>query len=115
MARNVYECMFLLDPNSYARDPAGSAQKVQGLVESSGGKILASLALDSRDEWSQCGLVTQKPLRLPPEPIRYAGGRMVREAVRRKDLAEASGQEPSRAMVWLASLAPAGLEDKSNT
>ncbi len=42
LARNVYECMFLLDPNSYARDPAGSAQKIQSLVESSGGKILAS-------------------------------------------------------------------------
>jgi small subunit ribosomal protein S6 len=34
--------MFLLDPNSYARDPSGSAQKVQNLVESSGGKVLAS-------------------------------------------------------------------------
>jgi small subunit ribosomal protein S6 len=42
LARNVYECMFLLDPNSYARDPAGSAQKIQNLVESSGGKVLAS-------------------------------------------------------------------------
>jgi small subunit ribosomal protein S6 len=34
--------MFLLDPNSYARDPSGMANKVQGLVENSGGKILAS-------------------------------------------------------------------------
>ena len=42
MARNVYECMFLLDPNSYARDPGGSAQRIQNLVESAGGKILAS-------------------------------------------------------------------------
>lgn len=42
MARAVYECMFLLDPNSYARDPGGAAQKIQGLVESAGGKILAS-------------------------------------------------------------------------
>lgn len=42
MARNVYECMFLLDPNSYARDPSGSAHKLQTLVESTGGKILAS-------------------------------------------------------------------------
>lgn len=42
LARNVYECMFLLDPNSYARDPSGMAQRVQNLVESAGGKVLAS-------------------------------------------------------------------------
>ena len=42
LARIVYECMFLLDPNSYARDPAGSAQKIQTIVESAGGKVLAS-------------------------------------------------------------------------
>ncbi len=42
LARACYECMFLLDSNSYARDPGGSAQKVLTLVESSGGKILAS-------------------------------------------------------------------------
>jgi small subunit ribosomal protein S6 len=34
--------MFLLDPNSYARDPSGMAQRVQNLVESAGGKVLAS-------------------------------------------------------------------------
>ncbi len=42
LARACYECMFLLDSNSYARDPGGSAQKVLTLIESSGGKILAS-------------------------------------------------------------------------
>ncbi len=42
LARACYECMFLLDSNSYTRDPSGSAQKVLALVESSGGKILAS-------------------------------------------------------------------------
>ena len=42
LARTVYECMFLLDPNVYARDPAGWAQKAQTVVESSGGKVLAS-------------------------------------------------------------------------
>jgi small subunit ribosomal protein S6 len=34
--------MFLLDPNSYARDPAGMAQRIQGLIENTGGRILAS-------------------------------------------------------------------------
>lgn len=34
--------MFLLDPNSYARDPAGAAQRIQNLVETVGGKVLAS-------------------------------------------------------------------------
>jgi small subunit ribosomal protein S6 len=34
--------MFILDPNSYARDPAGMAQKIQSVTESVGVKILAS-------------------------------------------------------------------------
>ena len=50
-----------------------------------GGRILASLALDLRDEWSQCALV--QPLRrdFPPEPMKYWGGLMVRAAIERKD------------------------------
>jgi putative aminophosphonate oxidoreductase len=78
-----------------------------------GGKILASLALETSNEWSESGLVTRNPGLLPPEPVRFAGAQVVREAVRRKDLAEARGEEPRRAIAWLASLAPAGLEDKS--
>ena len=50
-----------------------------------GGRILAALVRDAGDEWAGTGLV--RPLRrdFPPEPFRYAGGLLVRGAIRRKD------------------------------
>jgi putative aminophosphonate oxidoreductase len=78
-----------------------------------GGKILASLALEVDDEWSGSALVDRSPEKLPPEPIRFVGARFVREAVVRKERAEARGEEPSRLAAQLAKLAPAGMEDKN--
>ena len=46
---------------------------------------------------------------LPPEPIRYIGGQMVRAAAQAKDLAEDAGRKPGRLVNKLAALAPAGL------
>lgn len=77
-----------------------------------GGKILASLALSLDNEWSGSPLVDQRFARLPPEPIRFVGAHLVREAVRRKERAEAAGEPPSRIAVALAGLVPAGLEDR---
>jgi putative aminophosphonate oxidoreductase len=75
-----------------------------------GGDILASLALGADDEWSRCGLARGPAGRgLPPEPIRYLGGRLVREAVARKERAEDHGRRPPPRAVALAKLAPAGL------
>lgn len=42
LAANVYECMFLLDSNRYARDPAGVSAELNALVEHCGGTILVS-------------------------------------------------------------------------
>lgn len=42
MAKNVYELMLILDPNAYAKDPAGSAESIKTLVESCEGTVLAS-------------------------------------------------------------------------
>ncbi|SDS23058.1 Glycine/D-amino acid oxidase [Halopseudomonas litoralis] len=78
-----------------------------------GGRILASLALERRDEWSQCALVGRHNRTFPPEPFRYLGGTLVRNAVIRKERAEMQGAAPSKIDLLLASLAPAGLEDKS--
>lgn len=77
-----------------------------------GGKILASLALDRRDEWSAYPLVERPAGRFPPEPIRYVGAHIVRAAVARKERAEIEDRKPSRLAVKLSRLAPAGLEDK---
>jgi glycine/D-amino acid oxidase-like deaminating enzyme len=74
-----------------------------------GGRILASLALGLDDEWSRCGLVRSPPGSLPPEPVRYVGGQIVKRAVARNELAAEQGRKPHRIDVALASLAPAGL------
>lgn len=42
MLENVYECMFLLDANAYARNSAGAADGIQKMVDQFGGKMLAS-------------------------------------------------------------------------
>lgn len=42
MAKNVYELMLILEPNAYAKDPAGSAEAVKALVEKCEGTVLAS-------------------------------------------------------------------------
>ena len=76
-----------------------------------GGKILASLALRLQNEWSACPLVDQKFQRFPPEPIRYLGAHVVRNAVRRKERAEAQGRSPLRIDTALSRLVPSGLED----
>ena len=78
-----------------------------------GGKILASLALGRKDEWSGHPLVGRFTGRFPPEPIRFFGAHVVRGAVARKERAEMAGRKPSPLDVRLAKLAPRGLEDKS--
>jgi glycine/D-amino acid oxidase-like deaminating enzyme len=74
-----------------------------------GGRILASLALGRMDAWSRCGLVRRPPGGLPPEPLRYAGGRVVQAAVKRKEDAEDAHRAPSRLDMAIARLAPSGL------
>jgi len=74
-----------------------------------GGRILASLALERRDEWSETPLVGAEGAPLPLEPFRYIGGRMVRAAVGRKERAEDAGRKATMLDRFLASLAPAGL------
>ena len=74
-----------------------------------GGKILAALALDRRDEWSDSPLVGATGSALPREPVRYIGGTLVRAAAKRKDRAEDEGRAPSWPVRRLAALAPAGM------
>jgi glycine/D-amino acid oxidase-like deaminating enzyme len=77
-----------------------------------GGRILASLALGRRDEWSDHPLVGGRIGGFPPAAIRFVGGHLVRAAVVRKERAEAEGKPVSRLIAAIAGLAPAGLEDK---
>jgi glycine/D-amino acid oxidase-like deaminating enzyme len=75
-----------------------------------GGKILAALALGHHNEWSGCGLITGSARSFPPEPIRFVGAHIVKEAIRRKEDAEALEKRPPRLAVALPKLAPTGLE-----
>lgn len=78
-----------------------------------GGKILSSLVLGIDNEWSQCGLAKGPLGQFPPEPFRWLGAMMVRNAVRRKEEAEDNEQTPWLWDKWLAKLAgPAGKADK---
>jgi glycine/D-amino acid oxidase-like deaminating enzyme len=56
------------------------------------GRILASLALDRRDQWTGLPLVEPEPVRVPPEPLRYVGGTIVRRALLRKERLEEEGR-----------------------
>ena len=56
-----------------------------------GGRILASLALDSRDELTRLALVEPASTSVPPEPLRWIGGNLIRTAFLRKEAAEERG------------------------
>lgn len=62
-----------------------------------GGQILASLALGSHDEWTALPLVERRARRLPPEPFRYVGGRLVRWGTLSSEEAIGAGRRPSAA------------------
>jgi glycine/D-amino acid oxidase-like deaminating enzyme len=73
------------------------------------GRILASLALGLRDEWSECGLVGHRAKRWPAEPIRFAGGSVMKWALTRIERAHDAGREPGLLETTLVDLAPTGL------
>jgi glycine/D-amino acid oxidase-like deaminating enzyme len=62
-----------------------------------GGQILASLALGARDEWTALPLVDRPSRRLPPEPFRYVGGRLVRWGTLASEEGLAAGRRPRAA------------------
>jgi glycine/D-amino acid oxidase-like deaminating enzyme len=69
-----------------------------------GGEILARLALDRRDELTRLALVDPEPKRMPPEPLRWAGGSLIRSALVRADRADDDGRRADPATRFLAGL-----------
>jgi glycine/D-amino acid oxidase-like deaminating enzyme len=68
------------------------------------GRILADLALDERTEFTAAPLIDPHHARVPPEPFRNLGGRLVRRALIRKERKEdeGAGVDPiTRALVDL--------------
>ena len=69
-----------------------------------GGEILARLALDRRDELTRLALVDPERKLMPPEPLRWAGGSVIRRALVRSDAAEAAGRRPDAITRFVAGL-----------
>ena len=62
-----------------------------------GGRILAALAAGKRDdEAASLPIVGATPRAFPPEPFRYVGARLFREAIVRREVAEEAGRRPNR-------------------
>jgi hypothetical protein len=68
-----------------------------------GGQCLASLVLDQRDDWSALPFCTRQLPRLPPEPFRTAGGRVVQKGI----LACEEAEEMGAVAAWPARAAAA--------
>lgn len=79
-----------------------------------GGQILSSLVLGLDNAWIRSPLLNGPLGYFPPEPIRYLGSLMVRNAIRRKEHAEDHDRRPRRLDVRLAKFAAAaGKADKA--
>ena len=73
------------------------------------GRILASLVLGLKDRWSGSGLVgLHKRTALPPEPIRYIGARIVRQAIRLRNAAEIQNKTANWLVRFVSNLKPGG-------
>jgi len=68
------------------------------------GHVLASLALDRRDEHSRLAIVEPRQVRVPPEPFRYIGGTLIRHALLSKERAEELGRRPGPVSVALSGI-----------
>ncbi|MGF1777598.1 FAD-dependent oxidoreductase [Vibrio nomapromontoriensis] len=78
-----------------------------------GAKILSSMVLGDDNRYTQCGLAKGPRGQFPPEPFRWCGAMVVRDAVRRKEVADQEGVKPFIVDRWLSRLAgPAGKADK---
>ena len=73
-----------------------------------GGRILASLVAPARRRVVERRPGARPGRAFPPEPVRYLGGRVVSEAVRKMEEAEDRGEEPGRLAKYVAGFAPPG-------
>ncbi|HEX3240842.1 MAG TPA: FAD-dependent oxidoreductase [Solirubrobacterales bacterium] len=71
------------------------------------GRILASMALDLRDESTRLPIVNSRPSGVPPEPLAWSGGSLVRAALAhldRRDADERRGHPAARLVAALPRL-----------
>jgi glycine/D-amino acid oxidase-like deaminating enzyme len=68
------------------------------------GRLLAALALDSDEPITRLPIVGRPRPPFPPEPFRYVGARVMREAMIRREDAEEAGRVPNRILRELSRL-----------
>ncbi|HEY7451134.1 MAG TPA: hypothetical protein VIA02_01280, partial [Candidatus Limnocylindria bacterium] len=66
------------------------------------GRILAALVDDPNDPLARLPLVGRRQRILPPEPFRFVGARLIREALIRRDDAYDAGRTPGLAVRAIA-------------
>ena len=59
-----------------------------------GGQCLASLALGTDDRWTRSVFCTRRPPTLPPDPLTWAAGTVIKKAVLRVDAAHDAAAKP---------------------
>ncbi len=69
-----------------------------------GGQILAALTLGRSSELLSLPVVTEKPMKFPPEPVRSPGAYVANKAIWRKDELEDRDEEPSPIVDFVAHL-----------
>ncbi|MDF3015542.1 MAG: dependent oxidoreductase [Thermomicrobiales bacterium] len=74
-----------------------------------GGRILASTALERRDEWQESPINRGPRSLYPYDPIRYFGGNIVRAAVLRKEADLNAGRASTPVVELLNGFVPSGL------
>lgn len=68
------------------------------------GRVLAGLVDEPAGDLARLPIVNRRVRRFPPEPVRFAGVRMVREALIRRDEAEDAGRRGSAPVRFFAGL-----------
>jgi hypothetical protein len=79
------------------------------------GEILAEMVADHDDAALPAALRSVPTGSIPPEPIRYLGGRLVRSAIARRERSQDLGAPPRRVDAFLASLDPTEHRSKGET
>jgi hypothetical protein len=69
-----------------------------------GGQILAALALGRSSDLLSLPVVTEPPMRFPPEPVRSSGAFVANQAIWHKDQLEDRGEEASPIVDFVAHL-----------
>lgn len=76
-----------------------------------GGQVLADLVLGDETPWANSPLLCLPTSHMPPEPIRYLGGSVVRRTIAAKEQREDEGRRAGRLVTAISKLDPTSFVD----